>query len=266
MSMSRAEIIANLETRYFSDEMDEAAELSAFPQQLTNVRVFFDIGAAIGQYTKVANEHLRSATIVAFEADPIRFEHLEENCRRWERQSTNFVRAVHTAVCDKDGEITFQVHEDSVRSGGLFIPGMPDTQTGANRDNWQTLSLQGVSLDTYCRANRLTPDLMKMDIEGAEYRALLGARSVLQRQQCRFLIEVHPWGDIPKEKKPADVFNLLAEYGYDFTRLERHWSFAKAKRPFLALLKNRGMRFVFRHPLLLRTLKHVMVRYILSKR
>ena len=63
MSMSRAEIIANLETRYFSDEMDEAAELAAFPRQLTSVRAFFDIGAAIGQYTKVANEHLRNATM-----------------------------------------------------------------------------------------------------------------------------------------------------------------------------------------------------------
>ena len=264
--MRRAEIIANLETRYFSDEMDEAAELSTFPQQLTNVRVFFDIGAAIGQYTKVANEHLRNATIVAFEADPIRFEHLEENCRRWERLSTNTIRAVHAAVCDKDGAIAFQAHEDSVRSGGLFIPGMPDVQADTDRNSWLTLSIQGMSLDTYCKANQLTPDLVKMDIEGAEYRALLGAQSILQMQQCRFLIEVHPWGDIPKDKKPADVFNLLAQYGYDFTRLERHWSFAKAKHRSLALLKNRGMRFVFGHPLLLRTLKRVMVRYILSKR
>ena len=33
-----------------------------------------------------------------------------------------------------------------------------------------------------------------MDVEGGEYRVLQGAKEILDRGKCKFLIEIHPWG------------------------------------------------------------------------
>jgi FkbM family methyltransferase len=263
MPLDREDTYKCLEQRYFSPQMDEAAELAAFPEQIKSVNVFFDVGAAIGQYTKAANERMRGGHIFAFEADPVRFERLKENCARWEKSSTNKITAIHAAVCDKDQPISFLTPEDSLRSGGLFIPGPPE-QTKKN--DWLKLSVQGISLDTFCETNKLTPDLVKIDIEGAEYRALIGAKKILRTQHCRFLVEVHPWGDLLALKKPSDVFNLFCEHGYDFTRVERHWHFEKAQNSYMAWIKNSGMTIVLDNPLLTKVVKTFMLKFVLSKR
>jgi FkbM family methyltransferase len=264
MPLDREDIYKCLEQRYFSPQMDEAAELAAFPEQIKSVSVFFDVGAAIGQYTKAANEEMRGGHIFAFEADPVRFERLKHNCAQWEKCSTNTITAVHAAVCDEDKPIAFMTPEDSLRSGGLFIPGMPGTQN--EQDNWLKLSIPGISLDAFCEENKVTPDLVKMDIEGAEYRALIGAKNILRMHHCRFLVEIHPWGDLLAQKKPTDVFNLFAQHGYDFTRVERHWHFEEARNRYLASLKNKGMGVVLSHPFLLSVAKTVMVKCFLRKR
>jgi FkbM family methyltransferase len=187
--MNRDEIYKDLDRRYFSEQMDEAAEIRAFPNQLKNVKVFLDVGAAIGQYTKAANDQMKNGQIFAFEGDPVRFERLQNNCHQWEKVSTNKITAVHAAVRDRDELVSFMTPENSLSSGGLFIPGTPN-QT-KDQDNWLKLSIQGISLDTFCKRNQLMPDLVKMDVEGAEYGALVGAKNILKTQCCRFLIEVH---------------------------------------------------------------------------
>lgn len=264
MKLNRNDIYRDLEKRYFSEQMDEAAEIRAFPYQLKAAKVFLDVGAAIGQYTKVANELMSDGHIFAFEADPVRFERLKDNCAQWEKSSTNKITAVHAAVCDEDRPISFMTPENSLRSGGLFIPGMPGERN--NQDTWLQLSIQGVSLDSFCQANHVRPDLVKMDIEGSEYRALVGAKQILSTQHCRFLVEVHPWGDLLAPRKPSDVFNLFCNHGYDFTRVERHWYFEKAKNRYIAALKNRLIKLVLNNPYLLQTVKTVMVKYFLKKR
>lgn len=264
MRLNRNEIYKDLERRYFSEQMDEAAEIRAFPNQVKGAKVFLDVGAAIGQYTKTANDQMENGRIFAFEGDPVRFERLQENCAQWEKDSTNKITAVHAAVCDRDELISFMTPENHLCSGGLFIPGMPDQIKG--QDNWLKLSIPGISLDTFCEKNQLTPDLVKMDIEGAEYGALIGAKNILKTQRCRFLIEVHPWGDLTAKKKPVDVFNLFAEYDYDFKRVERHWHFELAVNKYMAKIKNAGINIVFNNPLLLNLSKGVMAKYFLNKR
>jgi hypothetical protein len=49
-----------------------------------------------------------------------------------------------------------------------------------------------VTLDAFCRERRIAPDVIKIDVEGAELRVLRGARAILTTHRPRVLCEVHP--------------------------------------------------------------------------
>jgi len=70
---------------------------------------------------------------------------------------------------------------------------------------------------------------------------------------------VHPWGDEEYKKSPADVFNLMSAYGYDFRRAHRHWLFMKSGSPLKRFIKNRAINVVMNSPRLKETLKKLVL-------
>ena len=87
--MNRDEIIQRLERAYFSEDMDERRIIEALPRLLRDGSLFVDVGASLGQYTFAASRAMRNGTILAIEADPMRFETLRSNCEKWSAESTN---------------------------------------------------------------------------------------------------------------------------------------------------------------------------------
>src|SRR6476661_409391 len=158
---------------------------------------------------------------------------LRELTRGWEKLSGYRNGVIHAAAAEKDGKVDF-FRTDANVSGGLF---MHDTGDAADRDavQWTKFEVDCITLDNLFED--VDPDLVKIDVEGSEYRVLTGARRILKRGKCRFLVEVHPWGDETVRKMPADVFRLFAEFGYDFRRTHRHWLFEKSSHSFRRLLK-----------------------------
>lgn len=199
----------------------ENSELARLPEQLGGVRVFIDVGASLGPYTLCADQALKDADIYAIEANPQTFKRLSELCA--ESKSTNRLHPVHTAVSSEAGQIDFFI--PTIKSSRLPLTSSL-FQNQAVTDDWEKVSVACVTLDEFCKD--LAPDFIKMDIEGAEYRALLGAERILREGRCRFLVEVHPWGDPDLGKRPEDVFKLFHSHGYDFRRLARHWLFTKS--------------------------------------
>jgi FkbM family methyltransferase len=49
------------------------------------------------------------------------------------------------------------------------------------------------TLDDFCRSRRIVPDVIKIDVEGAELKALRGAETFLRSRRGSILLEVHPW-------------------------------------------------------------------------
>jgi FkbM family methyltransferase len=140
--------------------------------------VAFDVGANAGYFTlllsRASGQH---GKVVAFEPDPsnlaILRHHLQIN------RVTN-VSVVPLAVTDQDGETAF----DCAASMG------PITSNGS----------------TLVRTTRLdqfpSPDLIKMDIEGGEALAVLGALGILSERHTIWFIELH--GD---QAKPCIAFS-----------------------------------------------------------
>jgi FkbM family methyltransferase len=239
---SREELYRVLSDHYFGPNQDEAREVEALPGLLRGAQVFVDVGASLGQYTCCAQETLHDAQIFAIEADPVRFERLAELCADWARSPrNNRIVPMHRAVADTNGAVTFFV-TDADRSGGLF----PYDSDPESRYAWREVTVPAATLDSLFHGD-LIPDLVKMDIEGGEYRALLGASEILRSGKTRFMVEIHPWGDPTIGKRESDVFDLFAEAGYDFRRLHHHWLFTKTNSAIRRRLKNRAIHLILDH-------------------
>ena len=186
--MDKQEIYRILNEAYFSEECHEKDVLDHLPALLGGVKVFVDVGASLGQYTFFANKHIQGGQIFAIGADPVRFEELKENCRKWESESAsnNKLTALHAAASDLDGKTMFFVTNSNV-SGGLF------KHNAAQAVDWHEIIESCYRLDTLFGDRG--PDLVKIDVEGGEPRVLRGATAILREGKAGFLIETHDWVD-----------------------------------------------------------------------
>jgi FkbM family methyltransferase len=163
---------------------------------------FYDVGAHIGFYSLIAARIVGQAgNIIAFEPDPDNAETLRENASK---NDFSAVSVVCAAMSDKDGVVRFHrsTQSDASRMSGMVIsnnlPGMPESET---------FSCQAVSLDSFCSSHP-APNLIKIDVEGAELQVLDGARSLLAQKKPVLIIEVHDLNDL------STVRTFLSGFGY----------------------------------------------------
>ena len=204
--MDKSEIFAILNRAYFSAEHHEKETLAHLPKLLSGAGVFIDVGASLGQYTMFANRILRGGRIVAVEADPLRHEELARNCTRWSSESGNEISAVFAAASDAEGDTAFFVTHSNV-SGGLFPHPIAHQKV-----SWDEIKVPSRTLDTLCEG--LSPDLVKIDVEGGELRVLMGSRCLLAERKTRFLVELHGWIDPQGRTIPREVLSLMRSHGY----------------------------------------------------
>lgn len=206
--MEKQQVYEVLNKAYFSKECDEKKVLKHLSSMLRSVNLFVDVGASLGQYTQLANENIQEGHIYAIEADPIRFEELERNCRKWSRLSGNKVTALNAAACDKEGKVEFFTTNSNV-SGGLSRHAFPSRDT---KVTWDQIEVNCTTLDKLF--DNEIPDFIKIDVEGAELSVLKGARNIIRSGKSKFLVEVHYWGHVEEQRTTDDIFNFMKSFGY----------------------------------------------------
>ncbi len=179
-------------------------------EEIRSGDVFFDIGACIGFVAVHARK--RGAGVVAFEPEPSFRARLKENLAL---NGQHDVPVVDWAVSDAVGTAT------------LFTDGAhgtsPTLATTAPRD---AVEISTGTIDNGLATENLPwPTLMKMDIEGAEVRALRGMRGLLRssNKPRAIFIEVHPpmiqtFGD-----DVSELHAILTRAGYELATEEGRW-------------------------------------------
>jgi FkbM family methyltransferase len=154
--------------------------------------VVLDCGAHIGYFTRVA---LRAGArmVVAIEPEPANLRALRKNFEQELRSGV--VRLVPKGVWNKRGKLPLRLSDTSNDSHSL-VPGH-----GGPREEVVEL----VTIDELSRELELARvDFIKMDIEGAETRALEGARQTLRQWRPRLaLSSYHVPGD------PANIAAIV---------------------------------------------------------
>jgi len=140
-----------------------------------------------------ASKVLSGAILHCVEADPDKAARLQELTNRWKNESENIFEIVEQAASDKEEELTFYPDESSLEWSLFPIPGATS--------EWSELKVQATTRDQIFKG--IEVDFLKLDVEGADYRALLGGKEVLKRCDLRILLEIAPWGDKKENHRPS---------------------------------------------------------------
>jgi FkbM family methyltransferase len=209
-------IASSLREEFFGDDLREQWVLDSLAMLLPGHRRFIDVGANIGQYTYFANKHLCNAEIISIEANPNLIDLLRDTITKAETEEShhNVFRIVNNIVSDCEESVPFYLDPRTTASS-IF------SKSDSARND--ALSVRGVTLDNFYDDALKT--FVKMDIEGAEYRALASSPRFLNSHTTTFLVEVHPWGDAERRRYPIHVATLMLFYGYRMKKVVPHYFF-----------------------------------------
>ncbi|MCX7642882.1 MAG: FkbM family methyltransferase [Armatimonadetes bacterium] len=177
-----------------------------------------DIGANIGYYTMLLSQLVGGrGTVIAVEPHPDNVRLLELNLRL--NRVTN-VKVMPVAVSDEVGTA-----EMFVSDGSNWHSLHPTERTGQRK-----IVVPTMTIDTIVAQLERSVDLIRMDIEGWETKALSGAEGTLKRDRPTLVVEVHP-SYLQKEEVQQFLF-WLQSLGYEqgFVVL-RQDDFPWVKRP-----------------------------------
>jgi FkbM family methyltransferase len=139
---------------------------------------FFDVGAHVGQYTLLgANVVGQTGQVQAFEADPDTFALLMRNvtANRLGNVITN-----HCAISAHEGTVElFLGSPENIGTNSLRKPG---------NFSGRSATVSSTKLSTYINGEDTKPNLIKLDIEGAELDALKTIAEYLNRSDAPTLI------------------------------------------------------------------------------
>lgn len=172
--------------------------------------VFIDIGANVGYYSLLASRLVGdSGRVVAIEALPAIFEKLGSNLKT--NRITN-AQAVNMAVWDREELVTlFSRSED-----------LPATTTAMNgwADQWnlrKQCQVAGAPLsEILTREQSRSARLIKVDVEGAEWRVISGLKPLLEvaNKDLEIMIEVAPKMLRDQGKSCGDVLDFFKAWGF----------------------------------------------------
>lgn len=154
--------------------------------------VFYDVGANVGFYTLLAATRVAPNSVVAFEPLSANLQYLR---RHLDLNRLTNVTVLQVAVSDREGQASFMM-EPSRGMGRLQADGNERVETS--------------TLDLLLNQDRIPPpNYIKMDIEGAEHKALLGAEQCFRKFRPKLFLATHG------EEVHADCCRLLRSWNYD---------------------------------------------------
>lgn len=170
----------------------EAFMLAALRRLIVPGDVVFDAGANIGMYVRFIVRQFGAGRVVAFEPMTENQALLARNIELGNCQDR--VQVMKIALADYDGVDQFQTDDMSSASGALNII----TQGKASEGRRQYGLPPAIETVTVARLDTLVgngtlpvPQVIKVDVEGAELRLLQGAGKILEQHGPRLAIELH---------------------------------------------------------------------------
>jgi FkbM family methyltransferase len=168
-----------------------------------------DLGAHVGLHTLMLSRRAGSSgRVFAVEPSPATAALLMQHLR-W--NNCDNVQVIEALIGDEEREVAFAYRPDPMDSGGF-------ANSLAYDIGGKTTTVRMTTIDRICAGCH--PDLIKMDVEGAELLALRGARQTLARAAPLLVLSVHPEAMRALGTTPADLVAFLGAFGYEGRDLE----------------------------------------------
>lgn len=204
--------ITSHNTDFMSQIEVERAEQDFYLHYLREGMTVFDIGANIGELSLLFSRLVGcNGSVHAFEACGETFERLKCICQ-WANRKQIFLN--HAAVTDKEGELTLNVYDDS-HSGWNSLAARPLANYGIDIEPIRVERVNAITLDVYCTKRNIDSiDLLKIDVEGAEYQVLEGARRMFESRSIHCCVFEFGATTFDMGNSPDEIESYLKRYGY----------------------------------------------------
>lgn len=170
---------------------------------MEDCKCFYDVGANHGIIALLAAKKNKNLDVHAFEASESAVNVINHNISL--NKLNKNIRAVNTLIADKSGNTIPFYWQDS--SGGASI-------TKGRLGHTIEIYKSTLSLDDYTAYHQLSPDYIKMDIEGAENLVILGMKNILKLNRPLVFIELHGFGEKKLWENAKDILEFANQFNY----------------------------------------------------
>lgn len=179
---------------------------------------FFDVGANLGFFTVLAANRCTAldGAVHAFELDPSLIPLISDSLHLNDHIGTVYLNCV--ACAGEEGAFCrFEAAQEQNPSTNQIVSDVEPREKRVHKQGVTT------TLDHYWRRAGVSPDLIKIDIEGAEALAVPGMLELVKEERPKIILEVHP----PQMQKfgasPENVVNQLQKAGnYHISRVDSY--------------------------------------------
>ena len=185
-----------------------------------------DVGTNIGYYILVAANAIGdSGKIIGFEPDKELYECAIKNSSLSECP----VSIYNIAVSDTTEKINF--YKSEVANWGSIVKNQTLKPS-------QTVTVDATSIDEFCKKHNFIPNVIRMDIEGGELKALEGGVNTLNSYSPFLFIEFHKF--LFTSSEIESFFQILRNSGYnEFTVINRYYDFPWALKTARAIAEQK---------------------------
>ena len=140
--------------------------------------ILFDIGGNIGIIAIILAKKMKPGSVIySFEPAPLSFKYLTDMARV--QKGNALIKPVNFAVSNKNDKLYFTNDGNSC------------TNHISDANEKGVIAIDAITIDAFCIKNKVIPQVIKIDIEGAEYWALEGMTETLKNNNCIILVEIH---------------------------------------------------------------------------
>lgn len=176
----------------------------ALINNIKNGDVIVDVGANFGLHTLLAGKILGDrGHIYAIEPIPSNIKLLKRNIRL--NHFNSRITIIEAALSNSnDAYIEMSLpKEDVVVSASIAKVGN------------KVIKVKNMRLDDFIEGTGIKPNLIKIDVEGAEYEVLKGAENVLKKYMPILLVEIHTFALESFGASNDELIKFLQKFGYE---------------------------------------------------
>ncbi len=173
----------------------------------TNKSFIFDLGAHIGLCTLPISRLLnKNGIIYSFEPSDINRYYLKKH--KDYNQGKN-ISILSYLVGETTGDIV------PFYESNFSISGMNSNIPPKSIENIKITYKYQISLDDFCRKKKIIPEVIKIDVEGAELNVLKGAKGILMNNTIFLVISMHPRLLNKINQKTDELIDFIHEINYE---------------------------------------------------
>lgn len=195
-------------------EMPSNGELWLLQQIAPKARVFVDVGANTGVWSKMFIDRMSSpGKGLLFEPSPLAIARLTEHLRK--ELNENLVEIVPAAVCEQAGTMDFYMEEAAGETSSLIA--------SHSNQSARKISVSTTTIDAEAARRELKfIDYLKIDAEGYDLQVLRGASNCLEKKAVGIVqFEYNaPWAS--SGSTLANAIEYLQGYGYTLYLLKQN--------------------------------------------